>query len=57
MFYTTGHCSPTYVLYTYKNMCCILTTLEKYTSYTLLEMVAKGLCVRGELETEKTATY
>ena len=34
-----------------------LTSLEKYTSHTLFEMVAKGLCVRGELETEKTATY
>ena len=33
------------------------TFLEKYTSYTLLEMVAKGLCVRGELETEQIATY
>ena len=28
------------------------TSLEKYTSQTLFEMVAKGLCVRGELETE-----
>ena len=33
------------------------TSLEKYTSYTLLEMVVKGLWVRGELETEQTATY
>ena len=33
------------------------TSLEKYTSHTLFEMVAKGLCVRGELETERTATY
>ena len=33
------------------------TSLEKYTSYTLFEMVAKGLCVKGELETEQTATY
>ena len=33
------------------------TSLEKYTSHTLFEMVAKGLCVRGELETEQTATY
>ena len=24
---------------------------------TLFERVAKGLCVRGELETERTATY
>ena len=32
-------------------------SLEKYTSHTLFEMVAKGLCVRGELETEQTATY
>ena len=30
---------------------------EKYTSHTLFEMVAKGLCVRGKLETEQTATY
>ena len=29
------------------------TSLEKYTSHTLFEMVAKGLCVRGELETEQ----
>ena len=33
------------------------TSLETYTSHTLFEMVAKGLCVRGELETEQTATY
>ena len=33
------------------------TSLEKYTSHTLCERVAKGLCVRGELETEQTATY
>ena len=33
------------------------TSLEKYTSHTLFEMVAKGLCARGELETEQTATY
>ena len=33
------------------------TSLEKYTSHSLLEMVAKGLCVRGELETEKTVIY
>ena len=33
------------------------TSLEKYTSHTLFETVAKGLCVRGELETEQTATY
>ena len=33
------------------------TSLEKYTSHTLFEMFAKGLCVRGELETEQTATY
>ena len=33
------------------------TSLEKYTSYTLFERVAKGLCVRGELETEQTTTY
>ena len=33
------------------------TSLEKYTSHTLVERVAKGLCVRGELETEQTATY
>ena len=32
-------------------------SLKKYTSHTLFEMVAKGLCVRGELETEQTATY
>ena len=29
------------------------TSLEKYTSHTLFEMVAKGLCVRGELDTEQ----
>ena len=33
------------------------TSLEKYTSHTLFERVAKWLCVRGELETEQTATY
>ena len=33
------------------------TSLVKYTSHTLYEIVAKGLCVRGELETEQTATY
>ena len=30
------------------------TSLEKYTSHILF---SKGLCVRGELETEQTATY
>ena len=33
------------------------TSLEKYTSHTLFEMVPKGLCMRGELETEQTGTY
>ena len=33
------------------------TSSEKYTSHTLFERVAKGLCVRGELETGQTATY
>ena len=33
------------------------TSLEKYTSHTLFEMVAKGLWVRGELDTEQIATY
>ena len=33
------------------------TSLEKDTSHTLCERVAKGLCVRGELETEQTTTY
>ena len=33
------------------------TSLEKYTSHTLFERGAKGLCVRSELETEQTATY
>ena len=33
------------------------TSLEKYTSHTLFERVVKGLRVRGELETEQTATY
>ena len=33
------------------------TSLEKYTSNTLFEMVEKGLYVRIELETEQTATY
>ena len=33
------------------------TSLEKYASHTLFERVAKGLCVKGELETEQTATY
>ena len=28
-------------------------SLEKYSSLTLFKMVAKGLCVRGELETEQ----
>ena len=28
-------------------------SLEKYTSHTLFERVAKGLCVRDELETEQ----
>ena len=28
-------------------------SLEKYTSHTLFEMVVEGLCVRGELETEQ----
>ena len=32
-------------------------SLEKYTSNTLFERVAKGLCVRGELETELTSAY
>ena len=32
-------------------------SLEKYTSHILFERVAKGLYVRGELETEQTATY
>ena len=33
------------------------TSLEKYTPHILFERVAKGLCVRGGLETEQTATY
>ena len=33
------------------------TSLKNYTFHTLFERVAKGLCVRGELETEQTATY
>ena len=33
------------------------TSLEKYTFHTLFERAAKGLCVRGELETEHSATY
>ena len=33
------------------------TSLEKDTSHTLFERVAKGFCVRGELETGQTATY
>ena len=33
------------------------TSLEKYTFHTLFERIAKGLCVRGELGTEQTATY
>ena len=32
-------------------------SLEKYTFHTLFEMVAKELCVRGELKTEQTAIY
>ena len=32
-------------------------SFEKYTSHTLFERVAKGLCMRSELETEQTATY
>ena len=30
---------------------------KTYLSHCILERVAKGLCVRGELETEQTATY
>ena len=33
------------------------TSLEKYSSPTLCERVAKGLYVRGELETEHIAIY
>ena len=33
------------------------TSLETYTSHNLFEKIAKGLCVRGELETEQTARY
>ena len=33
------------------------TSLEKYTSNTLFERVAKGLCVRGELETEQSQQH
>ena len=33
------------------------TSLEKYISHTLFEMVAKVLCVRGELETELRLQY
>ena len=36
------------------------TSLEKYTSHFIqngCERVTEGLCVRGELETEQTATY
>ena len=33
------------------------TSLEKYTSLTLFKMLVKEVCVRGELETEQTATY
>ena len=33
------------------------TSLEKYTSHTLFERVVKVLCMRGEMETEQTATY
>ena len=32
-------------------------SLEKHTSHSLFEMVAKGLCVKDEVETEQTATY
>ena len=32
-------------------------SLEKYTSHTLFEMVREVLCVKGELETEQAATY
>ena len=42
----------------------LYTSAEKYTSHTLFERVIKGLrkgwcwlCVRGDLETEQTATY
>ena len=49
-------CIATYN-YTYKIMTNEYTSLEKYTSHTLFERVTKGLCVRGELETEQTATY
>ena len=33
------------------------TSLKKYTSHTLFEMVVKGLYMRGELETGQTATF
>ena len=33
------------------------TSFEEPTFHTLFEMVAKGLCVKGELETEQTTTY
>ena len=47
-----------YIAYTDATKSTIMTnqhtSLEKYTSHTLFE---KGLCVRGELEIEQTATY
>ena len=51
--------------YTYGNIVNTImtnghTSLEKYTSHCIrngYERVAKGLCVRGELETEQTAAY
>ena len=53
--------STRYVTYSYacRNIVNTIMTnghssLEKYTSHTLFKMVAKGLCVRGELETEQS---
>ena len=50
--YTTIHGNIVNTVMTNEN-----SSLEKYTSQILYEMVAKGLCVRGELETKQTATY
>ena len=55
-----SHNHDTYTCYTYTCgnivntiMTSKHTSLDKYTSHTLFEMVAKELCERGELETEQ----
>ena len=57
MLHSHNHDTNTYGNIVNTIMTNELTSLEKYTSHILFEMVAKGLCARGELETEQTATY